>query len=85
MNSTDVTYGQFDRVLRLLGFSCRRVTEEPPARVYEHKKSSASIILPALPEEDEVLNYHLVAVRTTLDLHGIADPTRFAAELKKAG
>jgi hypothetical protein len=61
------------------------VTEDPPARVYEHKSSEASIILPAFPEGDEVLDYHLVAVRTTLDLHGIADPTEFAAKLKKAG
>jgi hypothetical protein len=84
MKRTEVTYGQLDKALRLLGFSCRLVTEDPPARVYEHKPSGASIILPAFPEGDEVLDYHLVAARTTLDLHGIADPTQFAAKLKKA-
>ena len=85
MNRTEVTYGQLDKALRMLGFSCRLVTDEPAARVYEHKQSTASVILPAFPEADQVLDYHLVAVRTTLDLHGIADPKEFAAKLKKAG
>src|SRR5437762_1488124 len=70
MKRAEVTYGQLDKVLRLLGFSCRLVTQDPPARVYEHKQSEASIILPAFPESDGVLDYHLVAVRTTLDLNG---------------
>lgn len=85
MTRTEVTYGQLDRVLRLLGFSCRVVTADPPARVYEHNASEASIILPAFPEGDEVLDYHLLAVGTTLDLFGIANPMEFAAKLKKAG
>src|SRR5262245_38104335 len=38
MKRTDVTYGQLDRVLRSLGFSCRLLKEDPPARVYEHKE-----------------------------------------------
>ncbi|HWG48018.1 MAG TPA: hypothetical protein VN688_34965 [Gemmataceae bacterium] len=85
MKRTDVTYGQLDRVLRSLGFSCRLATLDPPSRVYEHKKSGASILLPPFPEGDGVLDYHLIAVRTTLDGFGIADPTAFAAELQKAG
>ena len=84
MTGTNVTYGQLDHVLRSLGFSCQLITDVPPARVYEHKKSSASIILPAFPEENEVLDYHLAAVQTMLDVHGIADPTDFASKLKKA-
>ena len=66
MKRSEVTYGQLDRVLRLLGVSCRRVTEEPPAHVYAHKPSAASIILPAFPEGDQVPDYHYAAVRTTL-------------------
>ncbi|HYV35630.1 MAG TPA: hypothetical protein VE988_07995 [Gemmataceae bacterium] len=84
MNTTDITYGQLDKVLRMFGFSCRRLPDEPPARVYEHQQAKARITLPAFSESDAVLDYHLVAVRTTLDLNGIADPSEFAAKLKKA-
>jgi hypothetical protein len=86
MNRTDVTYGQLDAVLRGLGFACRLVTHDPPpARVYEHHESGASIILPAFPEQEKVLEYHLVAARVLLDNYGIADPTTFAARLLEAG
>jgi hypothetical protein len=85
MKRTDVTYGQLDRVLRSLGFSCRLLKEDPPARVYEHKGSGAVVMIPPLPESDFVLDYHLVGARTTLDLFGIADPEVFDAKLKKAG
>jgi hypothetical protein len=81
---TDVTYGQLDKVLRSLGFTCRLLTDEPPARVYEHKESGAWIMLPRFPEEDRVLDYHLAHVRTTLDGFGIADPKVFNAKLQKA-
>jgi hypothetical protein len=84
MKRTDVTYGQLDRVLRGLGFSCRVVTEEPPARVYEHPESGAWIMLPRFPEDDRVLDYHLASVRTTLDGFGVADPKVFDAKLQKA-
>jgi hypothetical protein len=85
MKRTDVTYGQLDRALRALGFSCRLLEREPPARVYEHKEAGALFTVPPFPESDKVLDYHLVAARTTLDNFGIADPTAFAAELQKAG
>jgi hypothetical protein len=85
MTRTDVTYGQLDRALRSLGFTCSTVMKEPPVRVYEHKPSGAEILLPPFPEEDLVLDYHLTAARTTLDLFGIADPMAFAAKLQKAG
>jgi hypothetical protein len=80
-----VTYGQLDRVLRALGFSCRVDPREPPTRVYEHAPSGAKVFLPTFPEDDHVLEYHLVGVRTTLDGFGIADPTTFASQLQKAG
>jgi hypothetical protein len=82
---TDVTYGQLDRALRSLDFSCRTVTLNVPARVYEHKESGALFTLPPFPESDLVLDYHLVAARTILDANGIVDPMAFAAELQKAG
>jgi hypothetical protein len=85
MNRTDVTYGQLDRVLRSLGFSCRPARQDPPGRVYEHRKSGAVIILPLFPDDDLVLDYHLAGVRTTLDGFGIADPKLFEGKLQKAG
>jgi hypothetical protein len=86
MKRTDVTYGQLDKVLRSLGFSCRLVTHDPPpARVYEHKESGAIIMMPPFPLTDFVLDYHLVGARTTLDLFGIAEPKVFDAKLQKAG
>jgi hypothetical protein len=85
MKRTDVTYGQLDKVLRSLGFSCRLLKEDPPARVYEHKESGAMIVMPPFPETDFVLDYHLVGARTTLDLFGIADPKIFDTPLQKAG
>jgi hypothetical protein len=85
MKRTDVTYGQLDKALRSLGFSSRLVKKEPPARVYEHKGTGASFIIPPYPETDLVLDYHLAGARTTLDLFGIADPEGFDAQLHKAG
>ncbi|HYT93367.1 MAG TPA: hypothetical protein VEL76_31915 [Gemmataceae bacterium] len=87
MKRTDVTYGQLDRVLRSLGFSCRLydvAANPPPTNVYEHKKSGAIIFLPPFPESDRVLEYHLVEVRVMLDQFGIADPDVLAAKLQKA-
>jgi hypothetical protein len=84
MKRTDVTYGQLDRVLRALGFTCLVDPREPPTRVYEHQASGALVFLPTFPEDDHVLEYHLVGVRTTLDGYGIADPTAFAKKLQKA-
>jgi hypothetical protein len=85
MRRTKVTYGQLDRVLRSLGFSCRLAAGEPPTRIYEHKPTGASFLVPPFPEKDFVLDYHLAGARTTLDLFGIADPKVFDARLLKAG
>ena len=85
MRPTEVTYGQLDRALRSLGFTCREVEGEPPALRYEHKESGALISLPPFPKTNPVLDHHLVGARTTLDLFGIADPTVFDAKLQKAG
>jgi hypothetical protein len=85
MKRSEVTYGQLDKVLRSLGFSCQPVAGDPPTRLYEHKKTGASIMLPPFPDDDRVLEYHLVTARVMLDENGIAKPTVFAAKLQKAG
>jgi hypothetical protein len=85
MKRTDVTYRQLDDALRSFGFSCRLLRDEPPIRYYQHDTTTASFRLPAFPMTDGVLDYHLVGVRTSLDLYGIADPEEFTARLKKAG
>jgi hypothetical protein len=82
---TEVTYGQLDRVLKSLGFSCRLLADDPPAKLYEHKASGAYLTVPPFPDGDNVLDYHLAAARITLDNFGIADAGIFAKELLKAG
>ena len=85
MTRTDVTYGQLDKALVSLGSRCRTVDLDGDARVYEHPgRPEATIILPAFGGDDRVLDYHLAAVQTTLDLNGIADPREFAARLTRA-
>jgi hypothetical protein len=85
MTRTEVTYGQVDKVLRALGFTCRVMTQQPPTRLYEHKESTAWIMLPVRPDHEHVLDYHLDKVQVTLDGFGIADPTAFASQLQKVG
>jgi len=85
MKRADVTYGQLDRVLRALGFSCRIVDKDGAARRYEHVPSGAIILLPAYPDKDNVLEIHMLMVRVTLDNFGIADPTTFDKKMQKAG
>lgn len=85
MRKTDVTYGQLEKVLRGFGFTCRPGNRKPPGRIYEHKKTGATIAFPAFPESEKVYEHHLVAARMELDDFGIADPTTFEAKLRKAG
>lgn len=85
MKRAEVTYGQLDKVLRSLGFTCRVVMQDGEARRYEHAQSGALILLPAYPEVDKVLEIHLLMVRATLENFGIADPTTFDKKLQKAG
>jgi hypothetical protein len=84
MKRTDVTYGQFDKVLRSFGLSGRQVNGEPPARAYEHPEYGLVFTVPLFPMTDRVLDYHLAAARTLLDQFGIADQKAFDAKLKKA-
>jgi hypothetical protein len=85
MKRTNVTYGQLDKVLRSLGFSCRVVKSEPPVRLYEHEETGAEISMPPYPHDDRVLEHHLVTARVMLDEFGIAEPKAFAAKLQKVG
>jgi hypothetical protein len=85
MKRTDVTYGQLDKVLRSLGFSCRPAKHDPPGTIYEHKEAGAVIMLPEFAESENVFEHHLLAVRTELDNFGLANPSVFAAKFQKAG
>jgi len=85
MKRAKITYGQLDKVLHSLGFSCRVIEGDPPARRYEHQETGALVSVPPYPMTDFVLEPHLVAARTTMDLFGITDPSVFDAELQKAG
>jgi predicted RNA binding protein YcfA (HicA-like mRNA interferase family) len=82
---TNVTYGQLDKVLRSFGFSRREFERDGKGVQYKHKETGASIILPLFPADDYVLGYHMVAVRGTLEVYGVADPSLFDAKLQKAG
>lgn len=78
----DVTYSRLDEVLRSLGFSVGE--PEQGTRLYRHMETGAVIVLPILPDQDEVLPRHLVGVRMTLDGFGIADSLEFDSRIQKA-
>jgi hypothetical protein len=85
MKRSETTYGQLDKVLRSLGFSCQPSEKNPPGRIYQHKKTGALVKLPTFPDSDRVFEYHMETVKGELDNFGIADPMTFAAKLQKAG
>lgn len=85
MKRSEVTYGQLDKVLRGLGFSCRPSEKDPPGRIYQHQQTGALVMLPTYPDDEKVFEYHMITVRVELDNFGIADPTTFAAKVQKAG
>jgi hypothetical protein len=70
---TRLTYGRLDEVLRSLGFSAR-VIADPRAKLYEHRETGALVALPIIPDGENVLPRHLVAVRAVLDAYGIQEP-----------
>ncbi len=82
---TNVTYGQLDKVLRSLGFSRREFDRDGKGVYYHHEGTGAWVMLPLLPQDERVVEYHLADVRTTLDGFGIADPMALAEKLKRAG
>lgn len=42
------------------------------------------MVVPPLPENEKVYDYHLIGTRHILDEFGIADPKDFTRELQKA-
>ncbi len=84
MNRTDVTYGQLEKVLRSLGFTCSPGKRTPPGRIYEHPATGAIVALPSFPETDKVYEHHLLAARIELENFGIADRTTFDSNIKRA-
>lgn len=83
MKRSAFTYGQLDKVLRVLGFSCRPSEKDPPGRIYEHKQTGALVKLPTFADEEKVYEYHLITVQGALDNFGIADPMTFDKKLQK--
>lgn len=85
MKRSEVTYGQLDKALRALGFSCRPSEKDPPGRIYEHAKTGALVKLPTYPDSERVFEYHMITVQGELGNFGIADSTSFGKRLQKAG
>ena len=79
---SNTTYGQLADILRSLNFILRGVVEKN--RVYLHKETGASIVIPDFPADDEVLPRHLLAVQAVLNAFGIAPPPEFLAKLPRA-
>ena len=65
MPKTTFTYGLLDEGLRPLGFTAR--TQKGKARIYRHVQTGASVILPDVPFEEEVLPHHLAVARHVLE------------------
>ena len=84
MKRAAVTYGQLDKVLCALGFTCRPSKNDPPGRLYKHPTGSV-VGLPAYPDSERVFEYHLITVPQELDHFGITDPPAFDAKLQKTG
>lgn len=84
MKRSTATYGQIDKVLQSLGYTCRLDKDEPPARIYLHEDAQSVIMLPAYPKRNRAFEHHLVLVRTQLDGFGLLEASEFDAKLQKA-
>ena len=71
MRKAAFTYGLLDERLRALGFTAH--TQKGKARIYRHKPTGASVILPDAPFAEEVLPHHLVVARHVLKEHNLGD------------
>ena len=85
MKRSEITYGQLNRAMSLLGVTHRRCADEPPTIVYEHPDRGPMFMLPAFPQRSRVFLHHLAEARTLLDQFGIAEPDVFDANLQTAG
>ncbi len=77
-----ITYGRLEEVLCSLGFTVRVVKDR--ARIYEHKPTGASIILPDMPPGATVQPRHQTEVEGTLKDFEIAEPLDLAMKLSQA-
>jgi hypothetical protein len=71
MRRAGFTYGLLDERLRALGFTVR--TQQGKARIYRHEPTGASVILPDVPFDEEVLPHHLAVARHALKEHNLGD------------
>ena len=75
-------YARMEEILRTLGFTLRGIEEKN--KIYHHAATGAVAIFPEFPAENAVLPRHLLAVKSVLQAHGLADPVGFTTELHKA-
>jgi hypothetical protein len=75
-----ITYGRLDKALADLGF-VRRNTEA--FTVYREADHDALIVLPKMQPDSRVGDPHLVTVRNTVTLKGVASADRFQTLLVK--
>jgi hypothetical protein len=79
---TEMTYGRLDQILKSLGFSSRPLSTG--GKAYLHP-SEALLTFPPMPEGDEVIPIHRLAVRAVLDGFGIPLPAELAGPTQQAG
>jgi predicted RNA binding protein YcfA (HicA-like mRNA interferase family) len=65
------TYGLLDKRLGDLGFTARTIKGK--ARIYRHEQTGASVILPDVAFDEEVLPHHLLVARHTLREYDLGD------------
>jgi predicted RNA binding protein YcfA (HicA-like mRNA interferase family) len=71
MQKAIFTYHDLDERLRALGFSVH--IQKGRARIYRHEQRGASVILPDVPFDEEVLPHHLAVTRHALQEYDMAD------------
>jgi len=80
----EFTYGQLDKVLRSLGFTCTEGMERVPVKKYELKEAHSEISVPIYPDSEYMMYHHFAAARFNLDWNGVVEPEKFIELLKKA-
>jgi hypothetical protein len=69
MRLSEITFGEFDRVLRSLGF--QRTLTDRGSRFYQHDASETWVSLPQADDDDFVPVAHIVGNGRILDERGI--------------
>ncbi len=81
MKLSDVTFGEFDKVLTELGFRLNH-TEEGH-RLYRHDETDTVVPLPGAPDDAFVPLFHILANATILDGRGVVTRERFQQMLSR--